>query len=297
MLERVLITGGGGALASDLEEQLRGRCELWAPSRRELDVTDQGAVDAAFRELRPDTVFNCAAFHNLQVCEHEEERSFEVNAAAVKRLAARCGETGAKLVHLSTNYAFDGTAERPYEETDPPSPVSVYAISKVAGEHSALAYAPASLVVRSAGLYGPQGSASKGGNFVMRVLARARNEGAFPMVADQRLTPTYTCDLAGALIAAVTIGASGVLHLTNSGDCSWLEFTEAIMELAGVEAAVEPVATSVEPGGVNRPLNGVLAAPAARAAGLDPLRHWRDALAEYMHRAGLRAPAVSRSES
>lgn len=292
-LERVLVTGGGGQLASDLEEQLTGRAEVRAPGRAELDVTDDDAVAAAFAELRPDTVFNCAAFHNVEVCESEEDRSFEVNARAVKRLAQRCAEAGAKLVHLSTNYVFNGSADEPYAEDDVPSPRSIYAISKLAGEHTALAYAPGALVARGAGLYGMHGSASKGGNFVTRMVGRAREQGQLKMVADQRLQPTFTADLAGALIAAVERDAAGLVHLTSSGACSWFEFTEAIMELAGIEVPIEPVQTTIPPGGADRPLNGVLARPAADAAGLEPLRDWRDALADYMERAGLRASEVS----
>ena len=292
-LDRVLITGGGGQLASDLVEQLAGGPEVWTPRRTELDVTDDPALDAAFEDFRPDAVVNCAAFLNLQLCEREEDRAFAVNTRAVKRLAARCRAAGAKLVQPSTNYVFDGTAERPYEETDRPAPRSVYAISKLAGEHAALGYAPGALVVRTSGLYGLRGSAAKGGNFVTRVLDRARREGELRMVADQRLTPTFTADLAGAIVAALGHGAAGVLHLTNSGDCSWLEFTEAIMELAGVEVGIEPIETTVPPDGVDRPLNGVLASPAALALGLEPLRHWRDALADYMERAGIRAAGVA----
>jgi dTDP-4-dehydrorhamnose reductase len=288
-LQRVLVTGGGGQLASDLEELLSPRAELRVAPRTELDITDDAAVESALADLRPDTVFNCAAFHNLDVCEREEQRSFEVNATAVKRLAARCGDAGAKLVHLSTNYVFDGSAERPYAEDDRPNPRSAYAISKLAGEQMALSYAPGALVVRSSGLYGLHGSASKGGNFIVRALGRARDQGELKMVADQRLTPTFTGDLAPALIAAVEADASGVLHLTASGDCSWFEFTQAIMEIAAVDVPIEAVETIVPPGGVDRPLNGVLARPAADALGLEPLRHWRDALEDYMERAGLKA--------
>jgi dTDP-4-dehydrorhamnose reductase len=234
-------------------------------------------------------VFNCAAFHNVEVCEREEDRSFEVNARAVKRLAERCAAADAKLVHLSTNYVFDGTASDPYPEDAPPSPRSIYALSKLAGEYAALAYAPDVLVARGAGLYGLHGSASKGGNFVTRMLGRAREQGQVKMVADQRLSPTFTADLAAALVEAVDTGASGLFHLTAGGECSWFEFTQAIMELAGVDVEIEPVGTTRPPGGADRPLNGVLARPAADAAGLTPLRDWRDALADYMSRAGLLA--------
>jgi dTDP-4-dehydrorhamnose reductase len=207
-------------------------------------------------------------------------------------MAQRCAETGARLVHLSTNYVFDGRRPEPYREDETPSPRSIYAISKLAGEHCALAYAPDSLVVRGAGLYGLHGSASKGGNFVTRMVARAREQGALKMVADQRLSPTFTADLAAAVLEAVDAGASGVLHLTAGGECSWLEFTEAIMEIAGIDVPIEAVETTIPPGGVDRPLNGVLARPAADAAGLAPLRHWREALEDYMRRAGLAAAAA-----
>ena len=296
-LERVLVTGGGGQLASDLEEQLGARgAAVHAPARAALDVTDENAVTRAFGEVDPQVVFNCAAFHNLDVCEREADRSFEVNARAVKRLAERCRDAGARLVHLSTNYVFDGRAPEPYREDDRPSPRSVYAISKLAGEHCALAYAPDALVVRGAGLYGLHGSASKGGNFVTRMLGRAREEGAqLRMVADQRLSPTFTADLAAALIEAVERDAAGVLHLTAGGECSWFEFTEAILEIAGVDVPLDPVDTTVPPGGVDRPLNGVLARPAADAAGLTPLRDWRAALEDYMERAGLAASRRTRT--
>jgi dTDP-4-dehydrorhamnose reductase len=253
--------------------------------RGQLDVTDDTAVEHAFARLDPTAVFNCAAFHNVGVCEVEEDRSFEVNARAVKRLAERCRTSGALLVHLSTNYVFDGKREEPYTEDDRPAPRSVYAISKLAGEHMALAYAPDVLVVRTAGLYGRHGSESKGGNFVTRMIAKARTEGAITMVEDQRLTPTYTADLAAALIDASEAGVRGLLHLTNSGSCSWLEFTEAILAGAGVATSVEGARTEIAPGQPDRPLNGVLTS----ARGLPALRHWSEALEDYLQAAELTA--------
>ena len=289
-MTRALVTGGGGQLASDLEEQLPARgVEPRVLSRAELDITDDAAVERAFADVAPAVVYNCAAFHNLDVCEQEEDRSFEVNARAVKRLGQRCAETGAKLIHLSTNYVFDGRAPEPYSEDARPNPRSIYAISKLAGEQCALWYAPDALVVRTGGLYGLHGSASKGGNFVTRMVGRAREQGQLKMVADQRLSPTFTADLAAALIEAVEAGAGGIQHLTASGACSWFEFTEAIMEIAGIEVPIEQGTTTSVPGGVDRPLNGVLARDRADALGLTPLRHWRDALEDYMSRAGLAA--------
>jgi dTDP-4-dehydrorhamnose reductase len=290
--ERVLITGGGGQLASDLEAHLSADAEVLAPSHADLDITDDAAVRAAFDQVRPLVVYNCAAFHNVEVCEREEDRAFEVNARAVKRLAAACADHGARFVHLSTNYVFDGTADRPYGEGDLPSPRSIYAISKLAGEHAALAYAPDALVVRTAGLYGLHGSASKGGNFVTRMIARAREQGSLHVVADQRLTPTFTSDLAAGILAAVEAGVTGTLHVTNSGATSWHEFTEAIMELAGVSVPVEAISTVRRPGAADRPLNGVLVSSVSERAGLAPLRQWRTALTDYLEHAGLLAAAA-----
>jgi dTDP-4-dehydrorhamnose reductase len=281
---RVLITGARGQLGSDLSVLLAERGEVRAAGREELDVTDDAAVAAAVAELSPTLVVNCAAFHNVDLCEREEDRSFEVNACAVKRLAEACAATGAKLVHFSTNYVFDGTSAEPYAEGDRPSPRSVYAISKLAGEHAALAYAPGALVVRTAGLYGVHGSESKGGNFVNRMLARAREQGSLRMVADQRLTPTFTWDLGRAVVEALDADADGVLHLTNSGECSWHEFTLAIMKVAGIDVPVEAVQTDTGPGQVQRPRNGVLRSVRAGELGLAPLRPWNEALSDYMSR-------------
>lgn len=289
---RALITGGGGQLASDLGALLHGSGNVYAPSRSDLDITDDAAVESVFAEFRPTIVFNCAAFHNVEVCEREEAQAFAVNAWAVKRLAARCGAAGAQLVHLSTNYVFDGTGTEPYDEYALPKPRSIYAISKLAGEHAALAYAPGALVVRTAGLYGINGSASKGGNFVTRMIARAREQGALKVVADQQLTPTFTADLASGILVAVDAGVTGTLHVTNSGATSWHVFTEAIMELAGVEAPVEEGITTIAPGAADRPLNGVLRSTVSARAGLPALRPWRTALADYLERTGMLAGAA-----
>jgi dTDP-4-dehydrorhamnose reductase len=282
---RALITGGGGQLASDLEELLGEDAHVF--SHAELDIADSAALDRAFAEVAPDVVVNCAAFHNLDVCEAEPDQAWAVNVRAVRELALRAP----RLVHLSTNYVFDGRRPEPYGEHDVPAPRSIYAITKLAGEHAALAYGPRALVVRAAGLYGLHGSASKGGNFVQRMLTRGREQGALKMVADQTLQPTFTADLAAAILDALERDVTGVVHLNAADACSWHEFTVAIMELAGLDVPVEAVSTTIPPGGVDRPLNGVLARPRADALGLPALRTWREQLEDYMTRAGVVAQA------
>jgi dTDP-4-dehydrorhamnose reductase len=287
---RALIVGGGGQLASDLETRLGAQARSYGHA--ELDICDDAAVRDAYADTAPDVVFNCAAFHNVEVCESEPEQAWRVNVEAVRRLAQR----GVPLVHVSTNYVFDGRDEEPYSEDDRPNPRSVYALTKLGGEYAALAYGTRSLVVRTAGLYGTHGSASKGGNFVQRMVARARADGPRPaqlkMVSDQRLQPTFTADLADAILAAVAGNAEGVVHLTAEGACSWFEFTEEIVRIASLDAMLDPVTTTIPPGGADRPLNGVLARNRADALGLPVLRHWRDGLADYMNQAGLAAPTT-----
>lgn len=282
---KAVITGGGGQLASDLSELLGDSARVF--SHGELDIADTAALDVLFAEAQPDVVFNCAAFHNVDVCETEPDSAWAVNVSAVRELARR----SPRLVHISTNYVFDGRREAPYAEHDLPAPRSIYALTKLAGEYAALAYCDAPLVVRTAGLYGMHGSASKGGNFVQRMLARARGQDALTVVADQRLQPTFTADLARSLLQAVEAGAGGILHLTAGGECSWHEFTVAILEEAGLDTPVHRTETTIPPGGVDRPLNGVLARPRADELGLSPLRPWREALADYMARSRLAATA------
>ena len=273
---KALITGGGGQLASDLQDVLGSSACSY--SHDNLDITDAVRVDAVFGELEPDIVFNCAAFHNLDQCENDPNRAWAVNVRAVRDLAMR----GVKLVHFSTNYVFDGRRPEPYQEDDLPAPTSVYAVTKLAGEHAALAYGKDALVVRTAGLYGKHGSASKGGNFVDRMIRRARENGHVTVVDDQRIQPTYTADLVAAVVAAAERDATGVVHLTAEGSCSWCEFTVAIMNLAGLDVEVEPVRTTVAPGMPDRPLNGVLARHRADLLNLPRLRHWREALETYI---------------
>jgi len=250
----------------------------------DLDIAEDAAVGRILEQTGADTVFNCAAYHNVDLCETEEEAAFRINAVAVKRLAQACARTDARLVHFSTNYVFDGRREEPYAEEDLPAPRSIYAMSKLTGEYAALAYSDNSLVIRSSGLYGLRGSGQKGGNFVTRVLSRVREGQPIRMVADQRLQPTFTQDLATAVIEAVDASATGLLHLTAAGACSWLEFTEAIFEVAGADATIEAIETPAV--GTDRPRNGVLARPRADALGLTPLRHWREALEDYMRLSG-----------
>ena len=183
---RTLITGAGGQLATYLVEALTGHA-LVALSRSQLDITDAGRIRDALERARPDVVINTAAFHNLPQCERDVRTSFEVNARAPYLLGKACREVGAKFVHVSTDYVFGNVVDRrPLTEDDLPAPLSVYAASKLAGEHLVRQATDSHLLIRTCGLYGARESAGKKGNFVLTMLRLARERGEVRVVNDQR---------------------------------------------------------------------------------------------------------------
>ena len=181
-----------------------------------------------------DVVLNCAAYVNVDACEGDGAHdAWAVNALGVANVARACAETGATLVHYSTNYVFAGDWVDPYREDDLPSPRSMYGITKLAGEYAALAYNPETLADPDGRPVRAGRNRSKGGNFVERILRAARERGSLQVVADQQLNPTFCGDLAAATLEAVDRGARGIVHLTNTGSCSWYGFTLEILRLAG----------------------------------------------------------------
>lgn len=270
---RALITGAAGQLGSDLARLLP---EAVAASRRQLDIADPEAVEVWLERVRPEVVWNCAAYNAVDRAEQEPELALRVNRDGPARLAAACARHKVRLVHFSTNFVFSGEADAAYSERDRPDPRSVYAVSKLAGEQAVLSRLPEALVIRSSGLYGVVGSAVKGGSFPERVIRRARETGKLRMVGDQRLNPTFTADLAAGSLAALDAGCQGVLHLVAAGCCSWLELSREALRLAGVEAEIESVSTAELAAPAARPLNGCLI-----SVHRPPLRDWRAALADW----------------
>ena len=267
-----LITGGAGQLARELERLLPGSL---APHRADLSVTDPRQLSHQLALVQPEVVFNCAAYNAVDRAEDEPEVALAVNAIGVENLVRACREVGARLVHFSTNYVFDGTATRPYLEADEPNPRGAYARSKREGELRALELA-GTLVIRSSGLFGHGGSAIKGGSLPHRLIERARSGDELAVVADQWLNPTFTGHLAQASIAAARDGKDGILHLVASGCCSFHEFALGVLEVAGINHAVTATRTSPESDRAQRPRNGCLASSRFAA-----LPSWREGLAAY----------------
>jgi dTDP-4-dehydrorhamnose reductase len=280
---RAIVLGAAGQLGRELVALL-GDDVAWAGDRAEIDVTDGKATAALVSRVRPDVVFNAAAWNRVDAAEAEPAAAIAVNAVAPGLLARACRGAGALLVHYSTDYVFDGTASRPYGEDDTPGPLSVYGASKLAGEHLVAAAGGEHLVVRTSGVLGRGGSAQKGGSFVERIVARARAGEPLRVVGDQVFAPTSAPELARASLALVAAGARRLFHVTNAGSCSWHDLACAALALAGLDVPVERITSAELALPARRPAYSVLSCRKYLELGLPPLRHWRDALPDCLPR-------------
>ncbi|SEL55653.1 dTDP-4-dehydrorhamnose reductase [Nonomuraea pusilla] len=266
---RWLITGAGGMLAEDVLDSVALTGEpVLALGRPELDLLDRRAVRDFVSAYRPGVVVNCAGWTAVDAAETHEEEATAVNGAAVAWLAEVCARVGSRLLHVSTDYVFDGGSGRPYPEDAPTGPVNAYGRSKLAGEAGALEHGQ--YVVRTAWLYG-----ARGPNFARTMIGLAGERRPVDVVDDQRGQPTWTADLAAFLVGLARSGLPpGVYHGTSSGETTWWGLAREIFALAGADPGlVRPVPTSAVTRPARRPAYGVLAC--TRCA---PIRDWREAL-------------------
>jgi len=275
---KLLITGAAGQLGSDVVAHcLAVGDEVVAVDRATLDITDRRAVMEAVANVRPEAVINTAAYTAVDACETNIDHATLVNATAVRWIAEACDEVGAQLVHVSTDYVFDGTLDRPYREDDATNPLSVYGKTKLAGE---IAAGPGAAVARTSWVCG-----ARGNNMVKLVLRLADGDSDLAFVDDQRGCPTFAADLAPALRRLALDGRTGIHHLTNQRAVSWYEFVGEILEEAGYDQGrVRPISTADldPPRPAPRPANSVLDNAVWRAAGLPMLRDFRAPLAELI---------------
>jgi dTDP-4-dehydrorhamnose reductase len=275
---KVLVLGAGGQLGSELVRAARA-CgdEVIAARHSDIDITDGGRLRDLIRADRPGMVFNAAAYTAVDGAEMDTERAELINGRAVARLAQVCRDLVVPLMHFSTDYVFDGSARAPIPEDAPTGPVSAYGRTKLLGEESLLRSGADTYLVRTSWVYGHNGA-----NFVNTVLRVIRDKGAMSVVDDQRGSPTWARDLAVASRRLVEVGPPGIYHLTNSGDCTWYEFARAISDLADVAAEIRPITTADYPTPATRPAYSVLANRRWQELGEPPLRHWKEALAEFL---------------
>ena len=282
---RYAVLGAAGQLGRDLCPRLPG--EVIALSRTTtpaIDLARPESLRVIFEDVRPDVVINCAAYNFVDRAESEPQEAFAVNAWGVRELARLCRDHDRLLVHFSTDYVFglDSTRRQPWTESDAPGPVSVYGLSKLAGEYLVRAICPRHLVIRTCGLYGVWGSGGKGGNFVETMLRLAEQGKPLRVVDDQTCTPSYTVDVAETTLALLKAGQSGLYHVTNSGSCTWYELARTIFELAGVYANLTPIPSRDYPTPARRPAFSVLDHAGLRQLGIPSPRPWREALAAYL---------------
>jgi dTDP-4-dehydrorhamnose reductase len=265
--------GAGGLLGRTLVRALGGRAH--GVTHADLDITSRTSVRDVVAAVRPAAVVNCAAMTNVDACEAEPERAWAVNAEGAAHVAAAAAEAGAEVVHVSTDYVFDGRTGN-YAEDDDTNPLQAYGRAKLAGEDLVRTANERHYVVRSAWIYGRGGK-----NFVSQIPSLVERREAIRAVADQRSSPTFARDLAAALAALLGSRRYGTYHVVNEGSCSYAEFAEHIASTAGGGVPVTGVSAADVPRPAPRPADTSLVGPAWAAAGFSPLRAWRRAAEEF----------------
>ena len=284
---KVAVIGSTGQLGQDLMRVFGEEAVEF--SHQDLDVTNGVSVASAIHSLRPDWVLNTAAFHRVDDCEVNPTLAFAVNTLGALNVARAAAGVGAGVVFFSTDYVFGGQYRgrgHPYEEGDSLQPLNVYGVSKAAGEQLVMQANERHLVVRSAGLYGTATS-RKGWTFPELMLNKAQTEGMVHVVTDQVLSPTFTADLSQKTKELIEQDIVGLFHLTNSGECSWFEFAQGVFDLAGVGVEMKPISTEQTQRRAHRPSYSALATARLEAAGLRPLRSWKEALSDYLRVKGI----------
>lgn len=285
-MQRIFITGASGQLGLALEQLLGNhknyqifRTDARASENgeiKELDIVDEVAVAAVVRDFKPNIIINCAAFTAVDLCESEQEKAYQINALGPKHLAEAASEIDAKLVHISTDYVYDGTSEAPYVECNPTNPLSIYGKTKLEGDHYALEKCPKTFVLRTAWVYG------EGKNFVKTMLRLAEGGNQIRVVSDQYGTPTSALELARVILHLMETEDYGIYHATCEGSTNWYEFAKEIFRMARKEVVVEAIPTSEYPTPAVRPRYSVLDNKALRDRQGYVMKDWKDALAEYI---------------
>jgi dTDP-4-dehydrorhamnose reductase len=284
-IKKIALIGVDGQLGTDIYNHFKKKGVKLEGLRgfRDIDVYDYSLSENVLKKIGPDIVINTAAFHDVDRCEDEALSAFKVNVIGVKNLALICREINASLIHFSTDYIFDGEKSSPYVEDDYARPLSLYGISKLAGEQVMQYILDRYYIVRLCGLYGHAGCIGKGStNFVESMIKMAEGKKEIKVVNDQVLTPTSTMDVSEKLLELMQTGKYGIYHMTNTGSCSWYEFTCEIFRLMKLNTRVIPISTDQFGAKAKRPHYSVLDNFNLRKIGLTDLRNWKEALKDYI---------------
>ena len=289
-MAKLLVTGAKGMLGQAVVAAAeKSADQTLALGHRELDITNAAAITATIDEFEPDALINCAAWTDVDGAETEEAAATEINGAGAANLAESCAASGVRLVHVSTDYVFDGTATEPYVESSPVNPQSAYGRSKLAGETAIEAAGGDHAIVRSAWMFGAGGS-----NFVGTMLKLGAEREQIEVVTDQIGCPTWTGHLAPALVACAAANGTGILHAVGGGRCSWFDLASETISLAGLKAKVEPTTTDSFPRPAPRPAFSVLGSERGDEAIVLP--DWHEGLRGYLAAAGVIDSAASAAQ-
>ena len=280
---KILVTGGMGQLGWDCREIFAPKHDVLALDLPNLDITDSDSIDGILNLWKPDVIVNCAAYTAVDRAESDVAKSWHVNRDGPALLASRAQAHGIFLVHVSTDYVFDGKrlVPEPYIETDEPNPICVYGKSKLAGEREIQERDPRHAILRTAWLYGVHGY-----NFLKTILRRAVNDPrkGLRVVNDQFGTPTWSRRLAKQILAVIEADAAGLFHASGEGFCSWYDFAQEFISAMKLDCEVRPCTTADYPTPTVRPANSILENAALKRAGLNLMQDWREDLREYATR-------------
>jgi dTDP-4-dehydrorhamnose reductase len=281
---KIVVVGGNGQLGTDVVRAFaENGDDAKGLTHEDIELADLDSVAKCVRELRPDLIVNTAAMHHVETCEREPEKSFAVNALGTRNLAMVARDAQTILMHVSTDYVFDGSKQAPYVEEDAPLPLNVYGCSKLAGEHFVRTLAPKHFVLRTSAIYGKQPCRAKGGlNFVELMLKLARERGEVRVVDSEFVTPTPTSQLAQQIVALSRCESYGLYHATAEGSCSWFEFAQEIFAITGTPVKLTPAKAGDFPIKVPRPTYSVLENGALKSLGLNIFEPWQNGLRGYL---------------
>jgi len=281
---KVAVIGANGQLGSDLVAAFSEKGDVVsALTHTDMEISDLSSVSRVLGDIRPQVIVNTAAMHHVENCEREPEKAFVVNALGPRNLALVTRDLDAVLLHVSTDYVFDGSKGSPYFEEDEPRPLNAYGITKLAGEHFVRATTAKQFVVRTSGLYGKSPCRAKGGlNFVELMLKLARERDEVRVVDCEFVSPTSTAELAEQLVQLSRSDCYGLYHATAEGSCSWYEFAREIFAITDTPVRLKVAAPDEFPAKVARPKYSVLENRALKSRGLNAFKPWQEGLHEYL---------------
>jgi len=281
---KIAVIGANGQLGNDVVAAFTAKGDTVMPlTHEDIEVSDVDSVSRALRDARPDVIVNTSAMHHVENCEKEPQKALAINALGPRNLASVAEDLGATLMHVSTDYVFDGLKNSPYVEEDAANPLNAYGISKLAGELFARRTTKKHFVIRSSGLYGKTPCRAKGGlNFIELMLKLAKERGEVKVVDNEFVGPTATDELARQICALSRSDAYGLYHATSEGSCSWYEFAREIFAATGTTVKLIVAGPNEFPAKVPRPKYSVLENKALKSHGLNIFRTWQEELHNYL---------------